>query len=100
MSFGRRRKYGDQFQPGTHRVTVTIDADLAGQLDQYQNAFGIDSRGLALVALAKAGISALPLESAAFEIVHAAAKEHRKAMTDATIRFHEEQAAIFRGGFR
>ncbi len=90
-----RRKIWDQ--PGTHRVTVLIDAAFASELDQYQNAFGIDSRGLALLALAKAGKSAMPLETAAFEIVHAAAKEHRKAMTDATIRFHEEQAALFRG---
>lgn len=79
------------------QVTVYLDEELAVQLDQYQNSFGLDSRALAAVALMKAGMSSVPLETAVFEISQASVREHRKFFTDALASFFENQAATLRG---
>jgi len=89
----RRKQKGDD----SSRVTVYVDADMNLMIDQWQNQFGIDSRGLAALAMMKAGSGLVPLNSATFALVHAAVTEHRKALNEATVRFFEEQLAVYRG---
>jgi len=81
----------------TRKITIHLDDDLIFQLDQWQNSFGLDSRGLAALAALKAGLSAVPLDTAIFEISQASVKEHRKFFIEALIRFFEDQAAMLKG---
>lgn len=78
-------------------VTVHLDEDDVLAIDQYQNSFGIDSRGDTVRALFRAGVSAVPLNTAIFEISQASVREHRKYFTEALARFFEEQAALLKG---
>jgi hypothetical protein len=78
-------------------VTVHLSPEDLAVLDQWQNSFGLDSRALAAVALMRAGSSAVPLNTAVFEISQASVREHRRFFTDALARFFEEQAATLRG---
>lgn len=87
----RRNKSG-----GTS-VTVHLDPDMAMQLDQWQNQFGLDSRSLAAQAMMKAGVSAVPLDTAVFEICMAAVREHRRAESEALLEHYEKRIAMYRG---
>lgn len=81
----------------TRSVTVFLDDELVVQLDQWQNSFGIETRGLAAAAMMRAGGSAVPLDTAVFEISQASVKEIRKAEIDALVAFFESRSAIYRG---
>jgi len=78
-------------------VTVALSPEDIVVLDQWQNQFGLDSRALAAVALMRAGASAIPLDTAVFEISQASVSEHRKHFTNALAGFFEHQAALLRG---
>ncbi len=91
------RKNGD---PYSHSVTVRIDHETAVQLDQWQNAFGLETRGAAILALMKAGLSSVPLQTAIFEICQAAVREHRIHFTDGLATHFEQQASLLRGTSR
>lgn len=78
-------------------VTVYLDDDMVMQLDQWQTNFGIETRGLAAQAMMRAGASAVPLNTAVFEISQASVKEIRKAETEALIAHYESRLAMYRG---
>ena len=85
-------------QKSAHRtVTVHLDEEFVYQLDQYQTQFGIETRGAALVAFAKSGMSAIPLNTAVFEISQASVREVQKAERDALLAYLESRLALYRG---
>ncbi len=81
----------------TRAVTVFLDEDLVMQLDQWQTSFGIETRGLAAQAMMRAGASAVPLNTAVFEISQASVREIRKAETDALMAHYESRLALYKG---
>ncbi len=90
MSRGRSNNFRKNGDPYSHSVTVRIDHDTAQQLDQFQNAFGLETRGSAILALMKAGMSSVPMDTAIFEISQASVREHRRWFTDALAKFFED----------
>lgn len=74
-----------------------LDEDLVMQLDQWQTSFGIETRGLAAQAMMRAGASAVPLNTAVFEISQASVREIRKAETDALMAHYESRLALYKG---
>lgn len=78
-------------------VTVFLDDSMRTQLDQYQNAFGIDTRALAAEALMRAGMSAVPLDTMILEVSRASVKEHRRFFTEGLARFFREQIETLTG---
>ncbi len=78
------------------RVTLNLSPDDLVALDNYQTTFGIDSRGLTALALMRAGLSSVPMNTMVFEVAQAAVSEHRRYFTERTLKFFEELAATMR----
>ncbi len=89
----RRRSKG----PAHRQVTIYLSDDDVLMLDQWQTQFGLDTRGLAVLALMRAGASAIPLDTAIFEIAQASARATQKFISDGLADFCEQQTATLRG---
>lgn len=85
--------------PGIYgpKVTVHLDDAMRSALDQWQHNFGIDSRSDAALAMMRAGCSAVPLDTAVFEISQASVRERQEAEIAALVAYYESRLALYRG---
>lgn len=84
--------------PGHRTLTLHLEPEDSYAIDNYSLSFGLESRSGAALALLRAGISGVPLETFEFEVLQLGVKETRKAEFEALANFYSERAAMFRSG--
>ncbi len=80
----------------TRYCTVNFSEDFALALDNYAIGLGLQDRASALILLAQAGMSTLPLESAVGEAMRRAVNAVKKTEFEELAKHFEERARIYR----
>lgn len=78
------------------QITIHLDPEIVQHLDLLQNTFGLDTRASAALVLIKAGMSAIPMETAVFETCRQAVASTRKHLFNEMAIFFQTQADMYR----
>lgn len=79
-------------------VTIFLEPEDSVALDQWAFSFNLDNRAAAALCIFRAGIAAVPLDTAIFEVCAAAVRETRKAEFLALEEFHTKRAQLYQVG--
>ena len=77
-------------------ITVHVDEDMAYEIDQRMTYFGIESKGAALLALARAGAAQIPMDAYVLEMQLQSQKEMRRREEVALAEFYDERSRLFK----
>ncbi len=91
----RRRKDPNQ---RTRTITLTIDDDTAVLLEQYMFHFGIESKQATILVLLHAAMGAIPVNSAAFELLKQIGRQTRQLEYEALALHFEQRSHLMRQG--
>ena len=84
-------------KPNQRQLTIYLEPDDSFAIDQWMVSFGLDSRSAAALCMLRAGNSAVPMETAIFEVAHAATRETRRNEFEAMANYFSTRAAMYRG---
>ncbi len=91
-----RRNKRDAFNANPRRCSVVISEEFAQALDAYAIGLGIETRSAALIALAYAGMSALPLEAMVGEVLAQQVTEMKLTEMEALAEHYAGRAEMYR----
>lgn len=81
-------------------MQLSMDPELALQLENTMVAFGLEDRGATVRMMMRAWLSAMPEQTTVHEMVQQSVRELRKIEFEELAKYYEGRAILFRAGAR